>query len=151
MSTTVTAILTAARTLIAAQQTTRDSSLYFIAHVTNQPFNKAPISKREGFEIVARESTHIGGFGIHNEKEGQFLMVLKVGTPPFSTDATRENLVQSDASRLSDSLEAIEWYPSGLQSVFFESQETDKSEPNWWVTELRFRVVYFSAIYAPNV
>lgn len=114
---------------------------YFLEHKTSEPFEKSPISKRDGFEVVAREIVLTGGFGVHGDKEGQFMMVLRLGHSPFGIDKDREGTRVDDITRLADILEQAAW-PSGVFTVLFEKEESDKRAANWWITEMFFKVVY---------
>lgn len=142
MSTTVKDILATGIAKVATIATSRDDAEYYIHHSTNQPFEKAPASKRDGFEIVAREIELTGAFGILGEKEGQFLMVVRLGHSPRGTDPTREGNLAHDITRIADILEAYGAWPTGTQLVLYKEAKTDKRNANWWITEMMFQVVY---------
>lgn len=142
--TTIEAILDDARAALAQVESSRGRGT-FLPHKTSQPFSSAPISKTEGFEVVARNHALTAAFGKFGNKEGEFSMVVRLGQAPASTDDTRENLLQSDAARIADIFEFRTW-PEGVQALFYSGVEIDKSNPVWWQAEISFRVVYFGKI-----
>lgn len=141
MGTTVKALVVAARAKLAAVVVSRSVSDLFLEHKTSQPFEKSPISKRDGFEIVAQDIVLLSGFGVTGQKEGQFTMTVKLGHAPFGTDDERENYRMLDITRISDIFEAYAW-PDGIQACWYEREEVNKDQANWWVTKLFFRFVY---------
>lgn len=146
MSTTsVKALVVAARAKLATVATSRDNTEFFLEHKTSNPFEKSPISKRDGFEIVAQDVVLLSGFGLTGQKEGQFSMVVKVGHAPFGTDDTRENYRMQDITRVADIFESFAW-PAGIQACWYEREEVNKDQANWWVTKMFFRLVYMGDI-----
>lgn len=145
MSTRLDLILTAARGKMATIATTRDASVNFKEHVTNMPFVASPIAGADGFEVVSEDPRLTGGFGVFMEEEEQFKMVVRLGHAPYAVDKDRENYRERDRKRVADILEAFAW-PEGTHLVLYENCIIDKTQANWWVTSLNFRVVYFSAV-----
>lgn len=145
MGTTVKDLLVAARAKLAATATSRSSSEHFLEHKTAQPFEKSPISKRDGFECVSQDEILIQGFGIDGDKEGQFTLLVKLGHAPFGTDDERENYRAQDVARIADLFERHVW-PVGTSAVWYERSEAVKETANWWITRLYFRIVYTGAI-----
>lgn len=139
--TTIRAILTAARGYVATLPTARSGAALFKEHVTNLPFETTPVAGADGFEIIEVEDTLTQGFGQDQVKEGQFFMLLKLGHAPWSIDKERDNLVADDVENLADKLERFVW-PVGTMAVWYEGRTTDKSLSNWWITTMRFRIVY---------
>jgi hypothetical protein len=134
-------IIEEARLILGAVAPARDAAALFLPHKTNQPFEKSPISKRDGFEVTMKEPTLTDGFGIYGQKEGEFMMVVKLGHAPFGTDEERMNFVADDIEKVSDIFEANPW-DTGTQAVWFDSAETNRQDPNWWITEMHFRISY---------
>lgn len=145
MSTRLDLILTDARTKLASIPTTRDAAVNFKEHVTNVPFITAPIAGADGFEVTHENARATGGFGVYQEEEEEFRLIVKLGHAPFATDKDRENYVARDRKRVADLLEHHTW-PEGTHVVLYENSVTDKSQANWWVTSIFFKVVYFSAV-----
>lgn len=142
---TIEQILDECRTLVAGSATSRDRTKRFIAHKSGQAFADSPISKTEAFEVVARQPTLTEAFGRFQVREGEFRMVVRIGQTPASGDDVRENLLQADISRLADILEAHTWR-AGVQGVWYEGADINKDNPQWWMVELSFRVVYYGQI-----
>ncbi len=145
--TSMRAVLTAGRAKVATIALSRDASKTWKEHTTNTPFAKSPLSTGDGFELVPIDDTFTQGFGVEQIEEGQFFMMLRLGHGPYSIDKERDNLVADDVKRLGDRLEAFTW-PVGVMAVWYEGRTTNKENPNWWVTEMRFRVMYRSAVDA---
>jgi len=145
MTTTPDAICVAARAKLATVATNRDAASLFIEHKTNQPFDTAPVGKVEAFEIINTRKTLLHAFGTTGIKEEQFYMVVRLGHGPFGKDYQRETYVSRDVDRIADIFEAYA-FPVGTLGVWYEDAITNKGNPNWWVTELFFRVVLNSAI-----
>lgn len=140
---TIKSILDVARAAVEAVPTSRDATVNFLRHVTNEPFDSCPAAGGDGFEIIAKNEKLIQGFGENKTKEGEFEMVVRLGHSPYDTDENREDLVREDVARLGDLLEAgAQAWPSGLSAIWFTSALTDKRQANWWMTEITFRVVY---------
>lgn len=145
MGTTVKDILIAARAKLATVAPSRDGAQFFLEHKSNQPFETSPKSKRDGFEIVERDFQLTSAFGVAGEKEAEFDMVTRLGHAPFGTDDEREEFRVQDVTRIADIFESFAW-PTGTSIVLFHRAETDKKNPNWWITEMFFKVVYTGAI-----
>lgn len=144
-NTTISAILTAARAKVAATVIARDGATLWKEHKTNQPFDEAPISKTEGFEVIAREYTPGQPFGRTGTALNQFLLVLRLGHAPAGIDSTREGNLWSDIETLGDLLEGHAW-PAGVEAVFYAGVTVSKANPNWWMTEMVYRVHYSATI-----
>lgn len=142
--TTPALIMSSARAYIATLAPSRDASRLFLEHTTNTPFEDSPVAGADGFEVVEDRPILTQGFGT-GAKEGQFHMVVKVGHSPFTTDKLRERDVANDIERLADLLEFHTW-PTGTMAVFFEEAATDKQRANWWISTLKFRVLYTGAV-----
>lgn len=142
---TVEQILDEARSIMAATATSRDRTKKYTAHKTGQAFADAPISKGEGFEVVARNAILTEAFGRFEVREGEFRMVVRVGQTPGSGDDTRENFMQADVARIADIFEAHAWR-AGVQGVWYEGADINKDNPNWWMVEIAFRVVHYGKI-----
>lgn len=138
----------AARALIGTLAPASIPASTFLEHTTNQPFDKSPIRGRNGFEVVARKPEITEVFGVAFFKEARFTMVVRVGHAPFSDDGARENFTADDINHIADRLEDPSvWGPTGIQQCFFDGAgDTDKRDPNWWITELFFRIIYLSGI-----
>lgn len=143
--TTLKDILVSARAKVATIATSREPTEYFLEHTTNQPFEKSPLSKRDGFEVVSRNEEQTQGFGLTGAREWQAEMVVKVGSAPFSVDKTRQNWLAEDIERITDLLESHTW-PTGTMLVLFQGLETDRNDPNWWITNINFKVVWVGAL-----
>lgn len=139
-------IIVAARTYLATITVSRDATEFFLPHQTNQPFEHSPISKRDGFEIIAQEEILTHGFGTAGDKEGQFILLVKVGHAPFGSDDERENYRARDVARVGDLFEAYGSWPAGLMGIWFERVEVNKDLPNWWISKMNFRVMYAAPI-----
>lgn len=144
-TTTAKDIIIAARAKLATMAPSRDASSFFIEHKTNQPFEKTPISKRDGFEIVAINKRLTTAFGTTGIKEEEIHLIVKLGHAPFAKDYEREENMSRDIDRISDVFEGYAW-PSGVEAVWFDNAVIDKTEPSWWVTQIIFRVLFNSAI-----
>lgn len=119
----------------------RNAAENFHEHTTNLPFELTPIAGRDGFEVVARNISLLGGFGVAKQKEGGFDMVVRLGHAPFGSDKDRETNRCQDVARLADILEQAAW-PVGTFLVLYDKEEVDKKLPNWWLTEIFFKMVY---------
>ena len=137
--TTLQAIVEAARTAVAAISS-EDGQGLFREHKTNEPFDAAPIGGNNGFEVVVRNEKLTGGFGQYLQREYQFDMVVRLGLLPGGTEPTRETNRTEDLEVVVDKLEWTAW-PVGTHLVILEKVETDKTNPNWWIAELTFKVV----------
>ena len=145
-TTTSTALMQAARVKVATLAPASAPTELFVLHGTNQPFEKSPIAKRNGFEIVSRRPEILQSFGLSFAKEYQFEMVVRIGHAPFSTDGNREGFTADDINRIADILEEGSWAPGGVQQIWYTGSTLDKGEPNWWITEMTFRIVFLSAV-----
>lgn len=133
------------RVVVAATPTTRDATVNFLEHTTNQPFDDTPASEADGFEVVERKYHITQGFGIYKSKEWEAHLFLRIGHFPAGTDRVRDDYLAGDIQRLSDILESATW-PNGTSAVWYEGSETNKKNPNWWLSELDFRVMGVESI-----
>lgn len=146
VATTSKAICVAARAKLATIATSRDASKFFIEHKTNQPFNEAPLKAVESFFVTETRKRITGAWGTAGSKEEEFYMVVQLGHGPFGKDYEREDYVSRDQDRVLDILELGDWAPAGTRAIFAEEPTTDKSNPNWWLTEFIFRIIFWSTI-----
>jgi hypothetical protein len=144
-NTNASAILTAARAKMATIPISRDGVTLWKKHKTNQPFDEAPISKTEGFEVIAKEYSSDPAFGRTGTELSQLVMVVRLGHSPAGNDGVRENNLWTDVEVLSDLLEMYAW-PAGVEAVFYEGVSVSKTNPSWWLTELTFKVHYTNTI-----
>lgn len=145
MGTTIKNVIEDVRSLVADTNTSRSSSEQFLEHKTGQPFAKSPISKRDGFEVTFDNYKLTSAFGITGDKEGEFFLHVWLGHAPFGTDDVRENYRAQDTSRLADVLEA-HGFPTGVQAVWYEGETVNKENPDWWITDLKFRISFTGGI-----
>lgn len=146
MSTTnPSAIVSAAVSLLSFMGTSRDDSENFIWHESNLPFEKAPVAGRDGYEVVMRSFKALYGFTGQGQKEAEFRMVVRLGHAPHGTDSNREAWRMEDIERIIDLFEAHAW-PAGTQVVLSDGDEVNKTDPNWWLTEIFFKVVYIGDV-----
>lgn len=146
--TTIQAVLTKVRTTIAALSLARTATEKWIPYDASLPFRQAPASKREHFQVTAVRSQINHAYGHNNIKEQEFQIVIELGHAPFGKDNARGDWIAGDANKIVDTLEAQDWFLPGMMGVFYvpQSANTDKTNPNWWITELTFRCIIFSAI-----
>ena len=143
--TTLKDILVSGRAKVATVAISRSASATFKEHLTNTPFETSPLAGIDGFELVARNEEQTQGFGITGAREWQAEMVLKLGHAPYEADDAREEWRVEDMERLADILEAHTW-PTGTMLVLQRSVSVNKTDPNWWITELVFFVVWLGAL-----
>lgn len=147
---TIANILTSARAYIATLAPSRDATLLFKEHLTNQPFEKAPVSITDGFEITQEEFKLTQEFGVAGAVRAEFIMLLKLGHTDSAPDKLRELYVSRDISRLADLVEAYAFpevvEPDAIDGVWFDRAVTNKVVPNWWITEMRFLVKYVGPV-----
>jgi hypothetical protein len=139
--TTIEDMLVAARAKLVTIAPARDAAALFLEHTTNQPFEHAPVSKRDGFEVVAREIMDTGAFGVTGQEELEFRMVVRLGHCPAGPDKTREQYRAKDVQRIKNVFEYGTVWPTGTQAVLYEKETVVKDNPNWWLSEIFFKTV----------
>lgn len=140
-------IMAEMRTAIAALATSRDAAVFFKPHQTNDPFEDSALAGYDGFEVTASpEFNFTSAFGVSEQREIDADFIVRVGHSPFHADEARENIRRYDIEKIADILENRTWLTGGVQAVWFRPPApVDKSDPNWWITTLTFRVVYTGA------
>lgn len=138
-------IMTEARSVIAAMSSSRLAGSLFKPHTNGWPFSQKPASASDAFHVVAAGQRTTEAFGSVGTKEDELMLQVLLGHAPLAKETDRENYVARDVERIRDVLEMRTWTAS-VEACFFEDVSTDRSDPNWWITTLTFRVRYSGSI-----
>lgn len=149
VSTTPAEIMAAAAVVVAQLGTVFSAGAQAWAHVRDLPFTSPAVGRAESFALEAQEHRVTNAFGVSGSRESEFEMVVRLGMPAYEYNYDRQRVVQNDVGRIIDALEAQEWLPGGAQlCVLVQPASTDRATtPEWWETDVVFRVVYLSTIH----
>lgn len=117
----------------------------------NLPFSEKAINRSEAFNIDVRDDSDTQSWGVSGSYVGQFRLVVRLGTPVHTYTFDRQQALLDDVKRIAHAVENYTGYPAGTQSLFYEpTSGTEKqATPEWWETELVFRVVFIGELEAP--
>lgn len=146
---TLNAILAEFRAAIAAVATTRDPTVLFMEHSTDEAFESAPLAGADGFSVEYGDDELLAAFGLQGSRMKQARVLVKLGCAPYDVQAIREENLARDVERLADILESRAWNTAGVDAVFFEAPAlVNKQNSQWWIAQLTFRVVYTGQVAA---
>lgn len=150
-ATTPQAIVAAAAECVSRTGTVWSSLAKTWRAANNLPFDSNAELRVETFNIKVRDDLDTQSFGLTGSYQGQFRMVVQLGTPVHNHDNARMLALRNDVKRIAHSVEAYAGYPAGTHAVFYESTSgtAEDATPQWWETEVVFRVIFLGLLEAP--
>jgi hypothetical protein len=137
------------RATVAAMGTSRDPGQTFLSVGDGtESWDEASPRNQEAF-VIERESGPliVIAFGEPGSARLQANVVLRLGHHASGTELERERWAARDIERIQDVLSMRAWTVNGVDAVFEQGASTDRSNAQWWVSELVFRVVYTRELF----